>query len=170
MYRPAPIRSLSPAPRRLSRSLSSPLDADDVTQRVRQQTLITRFNDLFAVDRLDALDILRRYSDDFENNQRIVFAVVQVSFMDSVTLLCSRIVYNTKSGFHLFLFINKFYSIVVHVYRKLLRRQGWLFPATRCACVPTWLLHTLDLILWRRPCRITSTAMETLLICLDWSL
>jgi hypothetical protein len=105
MHRPAPLRSLSPVPRRLSRSLSSPLDADNVTQRVRQQTLITRFNDLFAVDRLDALDILRRYSDDFENNQRIVFAVVQVSFMDGVTPLCSRVVYNTKSSFRLFFVI-----------------------------------------------------------------
>ena len=56
----------------------SPLDIDDVTQRVRQQSLITRFNDMFAADRLDAMDILRRYSDDHENNQRIVFSVLQV--------------------------------------------------------------------------------------------
>jgi hypothetical protein len=76
---PIPVRSLSPAPRSLSRTASS-LDADDVTQRVRQQTLISRFNDIFAVDRLDALDVLRRYSDDYENNQRIVFAVIQEAF------------------------------------------------------------------------------------------
>ena len=33
---------------------------------------------MFAADRLDAMDILRRYSDDHENNQRIVFSVMQV--------------------------------------------------------------------------------------------
>ena len=62
---------------------SSPFIFDDVTQRVRQQNLITRFNDMFAQDRLDAIDILRRYSDDYENNQRIVFAVIQVDWNES---------------------------------------------------------------------------------------
>ncbi|XP_023931204.1 mitochondria-eating protein isoform X2 [Lingula anatina] len=60
--------------------VSSPLSPDDVTQRVRQQNLITRFNDMFAQDRLDAMDILRRYSDDHENNQRIVFAALVEAF------------------------------------------------------------------------------------------
>jgi hypothetical protein len=55
------------------------MDADDVTQRVREQALITRYSDLFALDRLDALDTLRRYTDDIENNQRIVFSALQVS-------------------------------------------------------------------------------------------
>lgn len=73
-------RPSSPPPRSVSRAATSPLDLDDVTQKVRQQALITRFNDMFALDRLDALDTLRRYSDDHENNQRIVFAALQESF------------------------------------------------------------------------------------------
>ena len=52
--------------------------SDDVTQRIRQQNLITRYNDLFATDRLDAMDVLKRYSSDHENNQRIVFHAIQV--------------------------------------------------------------------------------------------
>ncbi|KAI0216399.1 Mitochondria-eating protein [Lamellibrachia satsuma] len=59
---------------------SSPFALDDVTQRVRQQTLITRFNDMFASDRLDAMDTLRQYSDDHENNQRIIFVAMQDAF------------------------------------------------------------------------------------------
>lgn len=75
---PLPLKSSIDLPRP-----SSPFIFDDVTQRVRQQNLITRFNDMFAQDRLDAMDILRRYSDDHENNQRIVFAVMQVIYMGS---------------------------------------------------------------------------------------
>ena len=45
---------------------------------VRQEALITRFNDLYLRDRLSAMDILRTYSDNYENNQRIVFSAVQV--------------------------------------------------------------------------------------------
>ena len=59
---------------------SSPFALDDVTQRVRQQNLITRYNDMFAQDRLDAMDTLRRYSDDHENNQRILHTTVQVEY------------------------------------------------------------------------------------------
>ena len=33
---------------------------------------------MFAQDRLDAMDTLRRYSDDHENNQRILYIVMQV--------------------------------------------------------------------------------------------
>jgi hypothetical protein len=68
-------RSLSPLPRSMS-----PFSPDDVTQRVRQQSLISRFNDMFAQDRLDAMDTLRRFSDDYENNQRIVFSATQEAF------------------------------------------------------------------------------------------
>ena len=56
----------------------SPLSIDDPVQRVRQQNLIARWNDSFSQDRLDAMDTLRRYSDDYENNQRIIFAAIQV--------------------------------------------------------------------------------------------
>jgi hypothetical protein len=58
--------------------LTSPLSIDDPVQRIRQQNCIARFNDMFAQDRLDAMDTLRRYSDDHENNQRIVFAALSV--------------------------------------------------------------------------------------------
>ena len=66
-------RSLSPLPRP-----TSPYLYDDVTQRVRQGALITRFNDMFAQDRLEAMDTLRKFSDDYENNQRILFTAMQV--------------------------------------------------------------------------------------------
>ncbi|CAD5114287.1 DgyrCDS3429 [Dimorphilus gyrociliatus] len=75
-------RSRSPSPRRyipLSRP-TSPFAPDDVTQRVRQSGLITRFNDMFSQDRLDAMDILRAYSSDHENNQRIIFVAIQEAF------------------------------------------------------------------------------------------
>ncbi|KAI8798990.1 mitochondria-eating protein, partial [Biomphalaria glabrata] len=56
---------------------TSPLSIDDTIQRIRQQNLVARFNDMFAQDRLTTMDTLRRYSDDLENNQRIVFSIMQ---------------------------------------------------------------------------------------------
>ena len=61
--------------------INSPLSMDDPVQRIRQQNCVARFNDMFAQDRLDAMDTLRRYSDDHENNQRIVFAALNVSLV-----------------------------------------------------------------------------------------
>lgn len=58
--------------------VGSPLSVDDPVQRVRQQNYISRWNDMFSQDRLDAMDTLRRYSDDYENNQRIIFLAIQV--------------------------------------------------------------------------------------------
>lgn len=58
----------------------SPLSPNHCTQVVRQEALITRYNDLYLRDRLSAMDILRAYSDNYENNQRIIFAAVQDSF------------------------------------------------------------------------------------------
>ncbi|XP_067948119.1 mitochondria-eating protein-like [Watersipora subatra] len=60
---------------------SSPLSTQDVTQRVRQESLINRFNDLFSIDRLNAMDTLGRYQSDYEMNQRICNAVVQEAFV-----------------------------------------------------------------------------------------
>ncbi|KAL5012841.1 hypothetical protein ScPMuIL_011392 [Solemya velum] len=60
--------------------VGSPLSIDDPVQRVRQQNLISRWNDMFSQDRLDAMDTLRRYSDDPENNQRIIFSAMQEAF------------------------------------------------------------------------------------------
>ena len=56
----------------------SPFAPDDVTQRVRQSNLIQRYEDLYYKDRVDAVDTLRRFSDDSENSQRILFSVLQV--------------------------------------------------------------------------------------------
>ena len=48
------------------------------TQLIRQDLLVKRFDDLFSRDRLAAMDCLRAFSDNYENNQRIIFATVQV--------------------------------------------------------------------------------------------
>jgi len=58
---------------------SSPLSTSDVTQRIRQEALINRYNDIFSIDRLSAMDTLGRYQDDYDMNQRICFTVIQVS-------------------------------------------------------------------------------------------
>ncbi|XP_076468507.1 mitochondria-eating protein-like isoform X2 [Babylonia areolata] len=78
-------RPLSPPPLpqpsyRYKPGLTSPLSIDDAVQRIRQQNAVARFNDMFAQDRLDAMDTLRRYSDDHENNQRIIFTALSEAF------------------------------------------------------------------------------------------
>lgn len=64
---------------------SSPLSTTDVTQRVRQESLINRYNDIFSIDRLNAMDTLGRYQGDYEMNQRICNTAIQVT---SPMLLC----------------------------------------------------------------------------------
>ncbi|XP_021352374.1 mitochondria-eating protein-like isoform X1 [Mizuhopecten yessoensis] len=59
--------------------IGSPCSPDDPVLRVRQQNLVSRWNDMYNQDRLDAMDTLRRFSDDHENNQRIIFLAVQES-------------------------------------------------------------------------------------------
>ncbi|XP_072040148.1 mitochondria-eating protein-like isoform X1 [Amphiura filiformis] len=54
--------------------------SNDVVQRIRQAHLVTRFSDMFARDRMDAMDILRNHCDDHELNQKIVFTCVQEAF------------------------------------------------------------------------------------------
>ena len=66
----------------MSRSrATSPLSPNHSTQVIRQESLVARFNEMYSKDRLDAMDILRVYSDNYENNQRIVFAALQVGFI-----------------------------------------------------------------------------------------
>jgi hypothetical protein len=80
---------------------TSPFIFDDVTQRVRQQNLITRFNDMFAQDRLDAMDTLRRYSDDHDNNQRIVFTALQVCIVQNIiTSIILHVFVSLAGGVH----------------------------------------------------------------------
>ena len=52
--------------------------SNDVVQRIRQAHLLTRMSDMFARDRMDAMDILRNHCDDHELNQKIIFTCVQV--------------------------------------------------------------------------------------------
>lgn len=76
--------------------VGSPLSIDDPVQRVRQQNLISRWNDMFSQDRLDAMDTLRRYSDDYENNQRIIFLGLQVNSEALYILLFRIIVFHVQ--------------------------------------------------------------------------
>lgn len=80
-------RSLSPVysyrrPRSLSptRPLLSLSSSDESLQKIREDTLIRRFNELYARERLDALNLLRTVSDNYEMNQRICFNIVQEAF------------------------------------------------------------------------------------------
>lgn len=72
----SPIRLRSPSPLRRS---FSPTRAD-LTNSIRHSRLVARFNDLYAVDRLDMQDRLRRYVDDDEMIKRIIFISVCESF------------------------------------------------------------------------------------------
>ena len=51
---------------------------DESLQKLRENTLIDRFSELYARERLDALDTLRTVSDDSDMNQRICFNIIQV--------------------------------------------------------------------------------------------
>ncbi|XP_061094813.1 mitochondria-eating protein [Conger conger] len=76
-------RSPSPLPRR-SRSCS-PLRADSptraqLTSSSRHARLVSRFSDLYALERLEAEALLRRYIADTETVQRIIFIATVESF------------------------------------------------------------------------------------------
>lgn len=86
--------SRSPSPCRFSRPTSacslsrsgsriracSPMSPNHCTQLIRQDLLVKRFDDLYTRDRLCAMDSLRVFSDNYENNQRVIFAAVQAAF------------------------------------------------------------------------------------------
>ncbi|XP_041444058.1 mitochondria-eating protein-like isoform X2 [Xenopus laevis] len=79
-------RSRSPSPIRHSSRASSPFIRSEsptsakLTNASRQAHLISRFNDIFASDRLDAQTMLRRYIEDLEMVQRIIFIATVESF------------------------------------------------------------------------------------------
>ncbi|KAM4574168.1 mitochondria-eating protein [Fundulus diaphanus] len=79
------VRSRSPSPLpRLSRS-SSPLRSESptraqLTNSSRRARLVSRFGDLYAVERLEAQSLLRRYIPDLEMVQRIIFIAAMESF------------------------------------------------------------------------------------------
>lgn len=77
------VRSRSPSPLpRLSRS-SSPMRSESptraqLTNSSRHARLVSRFSDLYAVERLEAQSLLRRYITDLEMVQKIIFIAVVV--------------------------------------------------------------------------------------------
>ncbi|XP_072244833.1 mitochondria-eating protein [Leuresthes tenuis] len=79
------VRSRSPSPLpRLSRS-SSPVRSESptraqLTHSSRHARLVSRFSDLYAVERVEAQSVLRRYITDLEMVQRIIFTAVVESF------------------------------------------------------------------------------------------
>ncbi|XP_026202241.1 mitochondria-eating protein [Anabas testudineus] len=79
------VRSRSPSPLpRLSRS-SSPIRSESptraqLTNSSRHARLVSRFSDLYAVERLEAQTMLRRYIDDLEMVQKIIFIAIVESF------------------------------------------------------------------------------------------
>ncbi|KER21020.1 hypothetical protein T265_15188, partial [Opisthorchis viverrini] len=58
----------------------SPLSTHDPIQRSRQQLVVMRFNELFSGGRIEAMNLLRRYSNDHDMNQSIVFNAIMESF------------------------------------------------------------------------------------------
>ncbi|XP_077135894.1 mitochondria-eating protein isoform X3 [Ranitomeya variabilis] len=79
-------RSRSPSPIRHSSRSTSPFTrsesptAAQLTNASRYSRLISRFNDVYANDRLDAQNLLRRYIEDLEMVQRIIFIATAESF------------------------------------------------------------------------------------------
>ncbi|XP_037393538.1 mitochondria-eating protein isoform X2 [Pygocentrus nattereri] len=77
-------RSPSPLPPRRSRT-SSPVRSESptraqLTNSSRHARLVSRFSDLYATERLEAQSLLRRYIDDLETVQRIIFIAAVESF------------------------------------------------------------------------------------------
>lgn len=56
------------------------LASDDSLQKIRENTLIDRFNELCTRERLHAMDTLRTVSDDYDMNQRVCFNIIQEAF------------------------------------------------------------------------------------------
>jgi len=53
--------------------------SNDSVQQIRENTLIQRFNELYTRERLNAMDLLRAVSDDYDMNQRVCFNIIQVN-------------------------------------------------------------------------------------------
>lgn len=77
------VRSRSPSPLPRLSSSSSPKRSESptraqLTNSSRHARLVSRFNDLYAVERLEAQTLLRRYIADIEMVQKIIFIAVVV--------------------------------------------------------------------------------------------
>uniref|UniRef100_A0A3P9Q3K8 Mitochondria-eating protein n=1 Tax=Poecilia reticulata TaxID=8081 RepID=A0A3P9Q3K8_POERE len=79
------VRSRSPSPLPLLSRSASPLRSTSptraqLTNSSRHARLVSRFSDLYTMERLDAQSLLRRYIPDLEMVQRIIFIAVMESF------------------------------------------------------------------------------------------
>ncbi|XP_043985071.1 mitochondria-eating protein [Gambusia affinis] len=79
------VRSRSPSPLNVLSRSSSPLRSTSptraqLTNSSRHARLVSRFSDLYTMERLDAQTLLRRYIPDLEMVQRIIFIAVMESF------------------------------------------------------------------------------------------
>uniref|UniRef100_A0A3P8XFX9 Mitochondria-eating protein n=1 Tax=Esox lucius TaxID=8010 RepID=A0A3P8XFX9_ESOLU len=79
------VRSRSPSPLARRSLASSPLRSESptraqLTNSSRHARLVSRFSDLYAVERLEAQSLLRRYIDDLEMVQRIIFIATVEAF------------------------------------------------------------------------------------------
>uniref|UniRef100_A0A673X0J3 Mitochondria-eating protein n=1 Tax=Salmo trutta TaxID=8032 RepID=A0A673X0J3_SALTR len=79
------VRSCSPSPLPRQSRPSSPLKSESptraqLTNSSRHARLVSRFSDLYAVERLEAQSLLRRYIDDLEMVQRIIFIATVEAF------------------------------------------------------------------------------------------
>ncbi|CAJ1059975.1 PREDICTED: mitochondria-eating protein [Xyrichtys novacula] len=79
------VRSRSPSPLPLLSRSSSPVRSESptraqLTNSSRHARLVSRFSDLYAVERLEAQSLLRRFISDLEMVQKIIFIAVVESF------------------------------------------------------------------------------------------
>ncbi|XP_034530424.1 mitochondria-eating protein [Notolabrus celidotus] len=79
------VRSRSPSPLPLLSRSSSPVRSESptraqLTNSSRHARLVSRLSDLYAVERLEAQSLLRRYISDVEMVQKIIFIAVVESF------------------------------------------------------------------------------------------
>ncbi|XP_062858161.1 mitochondria-eating protein isoform X2 [Trichomycterus rosablanca] len=79
------LRSRSPSPLLRRSRTSSPLRSESptraqLTNSSRHARFVSRFSDLYAIERLEAQSLLRRYIDDIETVQRIIFIATVESF------------------------------------------------------------------------------------------
>ncbi|XP_030628739.1 mitochondria-eating protein [Chanos chanos] len=79
------VRSRSPSPLPRRSRPGSPVRSESptraqLTNSSRHARLVSRFSDLYATERLEAQSLLRRYIDDMETVQRIIFIATVESF------------------------------------------------------------------------------------------
>ena len=109
------VRSRSPSPLPRFSHSSSPVRSESptraqLTNSSRYARLVSRFSDLYAVERLEAQSLLRRYITDLEMVQRIIFIAVMVCNYSIVMLhVMSRVEVCEKKKIKNNMFINKWY-------------------------------------------------------------